>query len=87
MLFEKGRVCMKIAGRESGKYCVVVEEGDGELVMVTGPKKLTGVKHRKCNVNHLEPTTEKLEISGTSDEEITQVWENSGLIEKLGLKK
>jgi large subunit ribosomal protein L14e len=85
MIFEKGRVCMKIAGRESGMYCVIVEEG--EFPMVTGPKKITGVKRRKCNSNHLEPTMETLTLESGSDEEVTQLWESSGLVEKFGLKK
>lgn len=86
MIFEKGRVCMKIAGRESGKYCVIVEEGI-EFATVTGPKGVTGVKRRKCNTNHLEPLQEKLNVDGGSDEEVVQLWESSGLVEKLGMKK
>jgi large subunit ribosomal protein L14e len=86
MLFEKGRICLKIAGREAGKYCVVVEEGE-EFVTVTGPKEITKIKRRKCNTNHLEPTVEKLDVKGGSDEEIKLLWESSGLLEKLGIKK
>jgi len=86
MLFEKGMVCLKIAGREAGKYCVIVEEGV-EFVIVTGPKGVTGVKRRKCNSSHLEPTSEKLNVQGGSDEEVKSLWENSDLIGKLGIKK
>ena len=86
MLFEKGRICIKVAGREAGKYCVVVEEGK-KFVTVSGPKSLTGVKRRRCNTNHLEPTPEKIDIKGGSDEEILEALKSSGLIEKIGMKK
>ena len=86
MILEKGRVCLKIAGREAGKYCVVVEPIDESFVMVTGPKTITRIKRRKCNVLHLEPTKEKIDIGSGSDEEVEKAWRNSGLIEKLGIQ-
>ena len=44
---EVGRVCVKVAGRESGKKCVIVDVMDKSFVVVTGPKKVTGVKRRR----------------------------------------
>lgn len=59
---EVGRICVKTAGREAGKYCVVVDIVDENFVIITGPKDVTGVKRRRCNIKHLEPTPEKVDI-------------------------
>jgi large subunit ribosomal protein L14e len=82
MIFEKGRVCVKVAGREAGKFCVVVEEGE-EFVTVTGPKKLTGVKRRKCNTNHLEPTQHLFSLTDGSDDEVEKVVQSSDIADKF----
>lgn len=71
-----GSVCVKKAGREKGKKCVVVDVIDKNYVLVTGPKSLTGVKRRRVNVKHLEPTGEKLNVKkGASDEEVQKALE------------
>jgi large subunit ribosomal protein L14e len=68
---EVGRVCVKIVGREAGLKCVIVDVIDKNFVLVTGPLKVTGVKRRRVNVGHVEPTEKKVEIKrGDSDEEI-----------------
>lgn len=78
---------MKVVGRESGGYCVVLKGDDGTFAMVTGPKILTGVKRRKANVLHLEPTQYKVDISDdASDEQVASALEKSGLAKKLGMK-
>jgi large subunit ribosomal protein L14e len=56
---EKGRVCVKIAGRESGKKCVIVDVIDSNFVEVVGNE----VKNKRCNVKHLEPVDETVEVS------------------------
>lgn len=86
MILESGRVCMKIAGREAGKYCIVVERKDDSFVVVSGPKSITQVKRRICNIVHLEPLQDKFKISSGSDEELERLWKDSGLIEKFGIK-
>lgn len=86
MIFEQGRLCMKIAGREAGKYCVIVEKKDDNFVVVSGPKSITRVKRRACNIVHLEPLQDKFKISSGSDEELERLWKESGMIEKLGIK-
>lgn len=89
---EVGRVVMKIAGREAGKYAVVIkppgkEKTEKNFVVITGPKLLTGVKRRKCNIEHLEPLPYMLEIKeDASDEDVIEAFKKAGLIEKLGLK-
>jgi len=82
-----GRVCMKIAGREAGKYCVVLKKENEAFALVTGPKILTGVKKRRCNVEHLEALPHTLEINENStDEEIVSAYQKAGLITKFELK-
>lgn len=87
-LLEIGRVCVKIAGREAGRYAVVVKKIDDNFVLITGPKALTGIKRRRCNVGHLEPTQYKIRIKeDASDKEVVEAMKKAGLIKKLGLKK
>ena len=76
---EVGRICVKQAGRENKKKCVVIDLMDKSFVLVTGPKKLTGVKRRRVNLNHLAPLEDKIEVKrGASDEEVTQSLEAAG---------
>ena len=56
---EKGRVCVKIAGRESGEKCVILDVIDDSFVEVVG----NTIKNRRCNINHLEPLDQTVEIS------------------------
>lgn len=85
---EVGRLCIKTAGREAGRYCVVLKTMDSNFVMITGPRILTGVKKRKCNIEHLEPTQYLLKIKeDASDKEVIEAYDKMGLISKLNLKK
>jgi large subunit ribosomal protein L14e len=69
--FEVGRVCVKTAGRDTGKRCVVVDLMDKNFALVTGPKSVSGVRRRRVNVNHLKPLDEKLSVEkGASDEQV-----------------
>lgn len=82
---EVGRICIKLAGRESGKKCVIIDVMDKSFVLITGPQKATGVKRRRANINHLKPLQDKIKIPrGASDKEITETLKASG---KLGEKK
>ena len=81
---EVGRVCVKVAGRESGRKCVIVDVMDKSFVMVTGPKKLTGVKRRRVNINHVAPLEDAIQVKrGASDEEVTQMLEAAGKLEEM----
>ena len=85
---EIGRVCMKIAGRESGKYCTVVKKVNAAFVLVSGPRLLTGVKRRKSNIAHVEPLPYLLDIKeDATDEQVIEAFDKAGLITKLKLKK
>jgi len=69
--FEVGRVCVKLSGRETGKKCVIVDVVDKNFVLITGPKSVTGVRRRRTNVDHLEPTAETIELKkGAEDTEV-----------------
>ncbi len=57
-IYEVGRLCIKTAGRDAGNYAVVVEQIDDRHVLVDG-----GVRRRKVNVRHLEPTGTTVSIS------------------------
>ncbi len=66
-----GRICVKLLGREAGKKCLIVDIVDKNFVLITGPKQLNGVKRRRVNVGHIEPTERKVNIKrGESDEEL-----------------
>jgi large subunit ribosomal protein L14e len=70
---EVGRVCVKTSGREKGKRCVIVDLIDKNFILVTGPQSVTGVKRRRANISHLDPTEEKLKVKrGASDEEVAE---------------
>jgi large subunit ribosomal protein L14e len=78
------RICVKISGREAGKKCVIVDVIDKNFVLVTGPKKVTGIKRRRAHINHLEPLSEKVEIKrGASDDEVLEALKEKGLLEAM----
>jgi len=82
---EVGRICVKTYGREAGKKCVIVDVIDKNFVLVTGPTSVNKVKRRKANVNHIEPTQEKIEIKrSATDEEIVNALKSAGKLEDMG---
>jgi len=83
---EVGRICVKQGGRECCAKCVIIDVIDKSFVLVTGPKKLTGVKRRRANINHLMPLEDKIDIKrGASDDEVTQAIDAAGLTEEMTL--
>lgn len=81
---EVGRMCVKIAGREAGKKCVIVDVVDKNFVLVTGPQKVSGVKRRRVNVSHIEPIQTKIDIKrGATDEEVTEALTAAGKLEEM----
>ena len=81
---EVGRVCVKSAGRETGRKCVIVDVMDKSFVLITGPKKVTGVKRRRVNMNHIEPLQDKIDVKrGASDEEVASTLETAGKLEEM----
>ena len=79
-----GRVCIKLAGRDARGKCVIIGVVDRSTVMVTGPKKLTGVRRRKVNISHLSLTPHKLDIGeDASDDEVIEAIKKAGLEEYM----
>ena len=70
---EVGRVCVKIAGREAGEKCVIVEVIDDKFVEVVG----TNIKNRRCNIKHLEPIDQTIEIKSDNVEDIKKELESA----------
>jgi large subunit ribosomal protein L14e len=86
-LYEPGRICVKVAGREAGSHCVIVEKKEDNYVIITGPKELTGIRRRSCNVRHLEPLETVLSISsGADDKDVEKAIEEAGLKEQFQKK-
>lgn len=76
---EVGRICVKNYGREANKKCIIVDIIDRSFTLITGPKTLNGVKRRRVNIRHIEPTEEIIEIiRGASDDEVLAALEKSG---------
>ena len=81
---EIGRICIKTAGRESGRKCVIVDVMDKSFVVVTGPKKFSGIKRRRVNINHVAPLGDTIQIKrGASDEEVAQMLEAAGKLAEM----
>jgi len=75
-----GRICVKLTGREAGKKCIIVDVVDRNFVLVTGPKQVNGVKRRRVNLNHIEPTERRVNIRrGESDEEVVKALDEETL--------
>ncbi len=81
---EVGRICVKIAGRNAGKKCVIVDIMDKSFILVTGPKAVTGVKRKRANMNHIMVLEDKLDLKrGASDEEVTQILTSADKLEEM----
>ncbi|MCG2871618.1 MAG: 50S ribosomal protein L14e [Sulfolobales archaeon] len=71
-VIEVGRIVVKTRGREAGRKAVVVDIVDNNFVIITGPKSVTGVKRRKVNINHIEPTDKKIDIPKGADDKTVE---------------
>ncbi len=78
-MLDIGRVCMKIAGRDAGKRCVILKI-DGNKALVDGE-----TRRRLVNVKHLEPMDQVLEVKeDASHDEIAhhvsewKLWKTAG---------
>ncbi|MBI2135631.1 50S ribosomal protein L14e [Candidatus Woesearchaeota archaeon] len=63
-MFEVGRVCLKLAGRDAGKRCIIVDVQDSNFVLIDGE-----TRRRKCNVKHLEPLNTVVKIRKAASHE------------------
>ena len=81
-MIEVGRVCYKIAGKEAGRKCVIVDLIDENFVLVDGL-----VKRRRANIKHLELTPQKVEIKkGASTKEVIEALKKANLLNKEELE-
>ncbi len=70
-----GRVYVKIAGREAGKFCTIVDTMDKQFVMIDGQ-----VRRKKCNLAHLEPLEKTMDLKkGASHAEVIKAFEKLGI--------
>jgi len=56
-MYEIGRLCVKLAGRDARMKCVIIEVLDNNYVMIDGQ-----TRRRKCNINHIEPLDKVLKL-------------------------
>ena len=63
-IYEVGRLCVKLAGRDAGKKCVILEQFDNTYVLVDG-----ATRRKKVNIKHLEPLAEVIKIKNNASHE------------------
>ncbi len=81
---EVGRICVKTAGRETGKKCVIIDVMDKSFALVTGPKAITGVKRKRVNLAHIMTLEDRVELKrGASDEEVTSALLAAGKLDEM----
>ncbi len=74
-MIEVGRLCMKIAGRDAGLQCVVVDVLDKNFVLIDGQ-----TRRRKCNIMHLEPSDKLLKVSkGATHDAVVKLFKDLGM--------
>ena len=75
-MFEIGRLCVKIAGRDAGKKCVILDTAERNYVFIDGE-----TRRKKCNVAHLEPLDTIIKIEKGAEHSVI-----SEAFSKLNLK-
>ena len=74
-MIEIGSLCMKIAGREAGSLCVVIDLLDSKFVLIDGQ-----VRRKKCNINHVEATGKVLKLEkNASHEDVVSALKEEGI--------
>ena len=69
---------MKLAGRDAGQRCVIIDVIDSHTVVIDGE-----TRRRKCNVRHLEPLDKKISIAkNASDAEVAKAMAELGFLPK-----
>lgn len=82
-MFKIGRLCLKIAGRDAGLKCIVVEVIDNNYVLIDGQ-----TRRRKCNIKHLEPLDKVLKVKkGVSHGDIVKELRKEGVEVKEIVKR
>ncbi len=70
-----GQLCLKIAGRDAGNFCLVIDKIDDTFVLIDG-----NVRRKKCNIKHLEPIDKILKIKKNAPtSEVKKAMEQEGI--------
>ena len=74
-MVEIGRLAIKIAGRDAGRECLVIDSLKDNLVMIDG-----NTRRRKCSLKHLElqPAVAKIK-KGAEHKEVLKAMESLGI--------
>ncbi len=74
-MIEIGRVCIKTAGRDASKKCVIIDILDDKYVLIDGE-----TRRRKCNILHIEPLNQVIKIEkNASHEEVAKSFKELGI--------
>ncbi len=74
-MIEIGRLCVKTAGRDSRRKCVIVDIVDDNFVLIDGD-----VRRKKCNIKHLEPLDKVIKIrKGASHDVVVKEFKELGV--------
>lgn len=74
-MFEIGRMCIKIAGRDAGKKCIIIDVIDSNTVMIDGE-----TRRRECNPKHLELLNKVIKIKkNASHQEVADALKKEGI--------
>lgn len=58
-IIEAGRICVKVAGRDTGETCIITKViSDNEVKIMSAGRK----KERSCSILHIEPTPKTVDI-------------------------
>ena len=73
-MIDVGRVCVKTAGRDAGKKCVIVDVLDDTYVLIDGQ-----TRRKKVNMLHLEPTKDVVDLpKAATHEEVAMAFKKAG---------
>ena len=73
---EIGQICVKIAGRDAGLKCVVLDILDKNRVLIDGE-----TRRRKCNASHLELLPQKIKVEkNASREEVKKAFKEIDIV-------
>ena len=74
-MIEIGRLCIKIAGRDAGKKCIIIDILDDKYVLIDGE-----TRKRECNILHMEPITQDIKIEkNASHSDLAKALDELGL--------
>ena len=80
-MLDVGRLCVKTAGRDAGKTCVIVDTLENDYLLVDGE-----TRRRKVSSSHVEPLDRTINVpKGASHEQVVHAFKTIGI--ELTVKK